>query len=93
MPVADPAFFSTGSSGGSSTSSGSGVRDPNFARQANDLINEILGRQPGGTSVVEPESVLGESGRLYHGYKDGKYLLPNDAVGSSRARDMKKYGC
>lgn len=55
-------------------------RDPCFAEIANDMINKSLGRTPGGTSVVEPNSVLDESGRLYHGYKEGKYLLPNDAV-------------
>jgi hypothetical protein len=56
------------------------TRDTNFAAVANDLINQSLGRTPGGTSVVEPDSVLGESGRLYHGYKEGKYFIPNDAV-------------
>lgn len=56
------------------------ARDANFAAAANDLINQSLGRTPGGTSVVEPDSVLGESGRLYHGYKEGKYFIPNDAV-------------
>lgn len=55
-------------------------QDPDFAKRANDLINQALGRTAGGTSVIEPDSILGESGRLYHGYKDGKYLLPNDAV-------------
>lgn len=54
--------------------------DLNFAKTANDMINIALGRTPGGNSVVEPDSVLGESGRLYHGYKQGKYFLPNDAV-------------
>jgi hypothetical protein len=37
-------------------------------------------RTPTGSSVYDPESILGESGRTYHGYKDGKYFLPNDAV-------------
>ncbi|KAH6656078.1 S-adenosyl-L-methionine-dependent methyltransferase [Truncatella angustata] len=55
-------------------------RDPDFAKIANDLINKALDRKPGGSSVVEPDSVLDESGRLYHGYKEGKYLLPNDAA-------------
>lgn len=51
-----------------------------FDIDANDKIDQTLGRNPGGTSIVEPDSVLGESGRLYHGYKEGSYLLPNDAV-------------
>jgi hypothetical protein len=35
-------------------------------------------RQASGLSIMEPDSVLRESGRTYH--KDGKYLLPNDGV-------------
>ncbi|KAK9414491.1 putative S-adenosyl-L-methionine-dependent methyltransferase [Seiridium unicorne] len=61
-----------------------GQRDLSFSTVANEMINKSLGRQPGGTSVVEPDSILGESGRLYHGYKDGKYLLPNDAAEQDR---------
>lgn len=52
----------------------------NFAERANALVNASMGCTPDGTSVVDPDSILDESGRLYHGYKDGKYLLPNDAV-------------
>ncbi|KAH8655416.1 S-adenosyl-L-methionine-dependent methyltransferase [Xylariales sp. PMI_506] len=55
-------------------------QDPSFTATANDLINVLLNRTPTGDSVVDPESVIGESLRLYHGYKDGRYLLPNDAV-------------
>ncbi|KAH8202363.1 hypothetical protein TruAng_003436 [Truncatella angustata] len=36
-------------------------RDPDFAKIANDLINKALDRKPGGSSVVEPDSVLDES--------------------------------
>ncbi|ETS81489.1 hypothetical protein PFICI_06491 [Pestalotiopsis fici W106-1] len=54
--------------------------DPDFAVQANEQVNASLGRTPGGLSVIDPNSVLGDSGRLYHGYKDGKYYFPNDAV-------------
>ncbi|KAK6068342.1 methyltransferase domain-containing protein [Seiridium cupressi] len=73
----------------SSRSSDSGfwasrIVKPDFARRANDLINESLGRKSGGTSVVEPDSVLGDSGRLYHGYHEGKYLMPNDAAEQDR---------
>lgn len=56
------------------------VPQPDFAGRANALINASLGRTPDGMSVIDPDSILDESGRLYHGYKDGKYLLPNDAV-------------
>jgi hypothetical protein len=35
-----------------------------------------------GHSIHDQQSVLGDSGRLYHGYKQGKYFLPNDAVSS-----------
>lgn len=65
-------------------------RDPDFAAIANDIINKTLNRQPAGTSVVEPDSVLGESGRLYHGYKEGKYLLPNDAVRENSPSPFRK---
>lgn len=36
-----------------------------------------------GSTIQDPESVS-ELGRTYHGYKDGKYLLPNDAVEQDR---------
>ncbi|KAH8666480.1 S-adenosyl-L-methionine-dependent methyltransferase [Xylariales sp. PMI_506] len=58
--------------------------DPTFATTANRMINDILDRTPTGCSVVDPQSVLGESLRLYHGYKDGKYLGPNDAAEQDR---------
>ncbi|KAK6076583.1 methyltransferase domain-containing protein [Seiridium cupressi] len=58
--------------------------DPNFAAVANDLINATLGRVPDGKSVVEPDSILEESGCLYHGYKAGQYFLPNDAAEQDR---------
>ncbi|KAI1874223.1 uncharacterized protein JN550_002802 [Neoarthrinium moseri] len=58
--------------------------DHSFAAQANELINASLGRTPDGNSVVDPDSVLGDSGRLYHGYKSGKYFLPNDAAEQDR---------
>ncbi|KAH8647171.1 hypothetical protein BX600DRAFT_503350 [Xylariales sp. PMI_506] len=57
---------------------------PSFAEVANVLINQQLGRVSEGNSVVEPDSVLGESGRLYHGYKEGAYFMPNDAAEQDR---------
>jgi hypothetical protein len=61
--------------------------EPSSAEQANQLINQALGRKSAGSSVVEPDSVLGESGRLYHGYKEGRYFLPNDAVSTTWLTD------
>ncbi|KAH8669030.1 S-adenosyl-L-methionine-dependent methyltransferase [Xylariales sp. PMI_506] len=58
--------------------------NPSFTDTANRLIDEILNRTPSGGSVVDPDSVIGESLRLYHGYKDGKYYLPNDAAEQDR---------
>lgn len=37
-------------------------------------------REPTGSTIVEPDSVFDDSGRSFHGYKEGKYFLPNDAV-------------
>lgn len=39
---------------------------------------EAPGRAPTGTSVADAESVPGADGRTYHGYKEGRYWLPND---------------
>jgi hypothetical protein len=39
------------------------------------------GAEPGhesGHTIPDPEAVA-ENGRTWHGYKDGKYFLPNDA--------------
>ncbi|KAH8681676.1 S-adenosyl-L-methionine-dependent methyltransferase [Xylariales sp. PMI_506] len=69
---------------GAVTSSAPHINDPAFAATANDLINRILNRTPTDDSVVDPDSVIGESLRLYHGYKDGKYLVPNDAAEQDR---------
>jgi hypothetical protein len=76
------AFEARASPDGPNPSSSTAATNPNpsFAAQANEMINNALSREPVGTSVVEPDSVLGENGRLYHGYNEGKYFLPNDAV-------------
>lgn len=37
-------------------------------------------RESSGSSVVEPNSVTEANGRTYHGYKEGRYFAPNDAV-------------
>lgn len=46
--------------------------------------------KPSGQSVYDADSVVGESGNLYHGYKQGRYLLPNDAV-KTPLPDFEKY--
>jgi hypothetical protein len=46
-------------------------------------IPEELFRVPTGSTIAEPESVVGLSGRTYHGYKEGRYMLPNDGVSCS----------
>jgi hypothetical protein len=80
VPAADPAFANIARHGSTAPPIPIATTGPSPAEYANDLINQALGRKSAGTSVVEPDSVLGESGRLYHGYKEGRYFLPNDAV-------------
>ncbi|KAH8649278.1 S-adenosyl-L-methionine-dependent methyltransferase [Xylariales sp. PMI_506] len=48
-----------------------------------DIPEELI-RVPTGSSVIDTESVVGDFGRTYHGYKEGKYLLPNDAAEQDR---------
>lgn len=45
---------------------------------------EHLDRVPTGSSVIDRSAVADESGRTYHGYKEGKYFLPNDAPEQDR---------
>ncbi|KAK7993112.1 hypothetical protein PG991_016291 [Apiospora marii] len=47
-------------------------------------------RESSGSSVVEPNSVTEDNGRTYHGYKEGRYFAPNDAVQQDRL-DMGHY--
>lgn len=42
---------------------------------------EHADRMRTGSSILDANSVTDESGRTFHGYKEGKYFLPNDAVG------------
>lgn len=44
---------------------------------------ENFNRVPSGSSIIDVNSVIDESGRSFHGYKEGKYFLPNDAVSKS----------
>ncbi|KAK8857296.1 S-adenosyl-L-methionine-dependent methyltransferase [Apiospora arundinis] len=48
------------------------------------FADEELLREPTGSSIYEPDHVVGESGRRYHGYKEGSYLLPNDEAEQDR---------
>jgi hypothetical protein len=41
---------------------------------------ENFDRTPSGSSIIDTHSVSDDSGRTFHGYKEGKYFLPNDAV-------------
>lgn len=50
-----------------------------------DIPSEFWNREefdyvPTGSSIVEEDSVDWYNGRTYHGYRDGKYWFPNDAV-------------
>lgn len=45
---------------------------------------EHVDRSPTGSSIIDRSSVAHESGRTFHGYKDGKYFLPNDAAEQDR---------
>jgi hypothetical protein len=47
-------------------------------------IPQEFRRIPSGSSVIEPDSVLAANGRSYHGYKEGSYILPNDAAEQDR---------
>ncbi|KAI1855358.1 hypothetical protein JX266_000223 [Neoarthrinium moseri] len=83
VPAADPLHVANSGVYICVQSSTADCSDADFAMAANRLINATLGRIPDGNSVVEPDSVL-ESGRLYNGYKYGKYFLPNDAAEQDR---------
>ncbi|KAI1874233.1 uncharacterized protein JN550_002812 [Neoarthrinium moseri] len=82
FPAVDPTF--SGLAGIPDSFQPSAFDPTVFVQKANELINASLERTPGGTSVVEPDSILEESGRLYHGYNQGKYFLPNDAAEQDR---------
>jgi hypothetical protein len=49
-------------------------------KSISSLDHEHLHRAPSGYSVIDVNSVYDDSGRSFHGYKQGKYFLPNDAV-------------
>ncbi|KAK6858425.1 S-adenosyl-L-methionine-dependent methyltransferase [Apiospora arundinis] len=48
------------------------------------LMPAEVPREPTGSTIVEPDSVFDDSGRSFHGYKEGKYFLPNDAAEQDR---------
>ncbi|KAH8658298.1 S-adenosyl-L-methionine-dependent methyltransferase [Xylariales sp. PMI_506] len=47
-------------------------------------LPEELRRIPTGTSTLDVESVVGEFGRTYQNFRDGKYLFPNDGAEQDR---------
>lgn len=51
-----------------------------------------LDRIPSGSSVLDVESITGDFGRTYHGYKEGKYLFPNDGVRMPALISLPDYG-
>ncbi|KAH8668802.1 S-adenosyl-L-methionine-dependent methyltransferase [Xylariales sp. PMI_506] len=62
-----------------------------IAPQSSELPDSPIDPRPGapahiptGDSVIDSQSVVGDFGRTYHGYKEGKYLLPNDAAEQDR---------
>jgi hypothetical protein len=57
-----------------------GFYTPEFLSASKYDIPEELIRVPTGHSVLDTDHVVEDFGRTYHGYKAGKYLIPNDAV-------------
>lgn len=52
-----------------------------FSSTEHDAVDhEHLDRVPTGGSVIDTNAVYDDSGRSFHGYKEGKYFAPNDAV-------------
>lgn len=45
---------------------------------------EHIDRSPTGSTITDGGAVIDESGRTFHGYKEGKYFLPNDAAEQDR---------
>ncbi|ORY65491.1 S-adenosyl-L-methionine-dependent methyltransferase [Pseudomassariella vexata] len=45
---------------------------------------EELNRPASGQSVLDQDSVVGDFGRTYHAYNEGKYLLPNNGAEQDR---------
>jgi hypothetical protein len=68
----------------SHTTNAGGVASSQFSTlEGNTPIYNIpkeLTRMRTGDSILETDSVIGHFGRTYHGYKEGKYLFPNDFV-------------
>lgn len=74
--VRDREHFNRHSIASSSTSGGSSIH----SQPTSILMLAEVPREPTGSTIVEPDSVFDDSGRSFHGYKEGKYFLPNDAV-------------
>ncbi|KAK8085652.1 hypothetical protein PG997_006923 [Apiospora hydei] len=78
VPVVDPRYLNP------SMVSATNLSETTTGIPPEQWIPSEIYRRSSGASVFEPNSVAGESGRLYHGYKEGKYFLPNDAAEQDR---------
>ncbi|KAK8044233.1 hypothetical protein PG993_004257 [Apiospora rasikravindrae] len=78
VPVVDPRYLDP------SMVSATSLSETTTGIPPEEWIPSEIYRKSSGASVFEPLSVAGESGRLYHGYKEGKYFLPNDAAEQDR---------
>ncbi|KAK7911933.1 hypothetical protein PG985_014414 [Apiospora marii] len=68
-----------------SSTSGSGSGSGSIHSQPTSILMPAeVPREPTGSTIVEPDSVFDDSGRSFHGYKEGKYFLPNDAAEQDR---------
>jgi hypothetical protein len=72
-----------------SSSSGSGIIS---SQPTSILMLADVPREPTGSTIVEPDSVFDDSGRSFHGYKEGKYFLPNDAVSQPSHKTCTEFG-
>lgn len=57
-----------------------GFYEPESSSSTGYSIPPELIRVPTGGSVIDEQSVVGDFGRTYQAYKEGRYFLPNDAV-------------
>jgi hypothetical protein len=53
-----------------------------FTRPERGLDHSHTYSVPTGESVIDNAAVFDDSGRSFHGYKEGKYFMPNDGVNS-----------
>ncbi|ORY59177.1 S-adenosyl-L-methionine-dependent methyltransferase [Pseudomassariella vexata] len=56
----------------------------NFWLKPEPVVPDTPERIPTGYTISEPGSIVEGSGRTYNGYREGKYLLPNDGAEQDR---------